>query len=128
MTKDSETLQDEVIKKFLSTNDLYVSSQQILDYTMGEGVEMTKEEVESFSKNKKKRKAKSISCGGFFHKGIYLLSNVIHYKMKDHPQLFPRVVSKQKNGCSSSNWEILLWRQGKNAAGGIFTQSLIVSS
>ena len=124
MTSNSETLQEILTTNVLSTHDLYVSAQKILDLTMGAGDEMTKEEAESFAKNKKKRKAKSISCGGFFHKGIYVLSNDIYENMMNHKELFPRMLNRQKTDCIHPLGKFIMATR-KNTRGGIFTQSLI---
>ena len=89
-------MQDELLDKVLSNNDLYVSSQRVLDLTMGKGEEIPKEDVEAFSKNKKKRKTYRIACGGLFHNGIYQLSTEIYNNMCDHKEIFPRVEKRQK--------------------------------
>ena len=85
-----------ILGNVLNNANIYVSAQVVLDYTFGEGVEMTGEEFAADSKNKKKRKTGTIACGGFYYKGIYELANRVQEKLLAHDALFPRIPRRQK--------------------------------
>ena len=85
---DSNPNQDIFVEDVLNNPDLYVSPQRVLDLAMGKGEEMTPLQQELFAQNKKKRMTFRIACGGYFHKGIYMLSSAICTKLYEHPTMF----------------------------------------